>query len=275
MQKKLTNKKFWENYWKNKAENNNSSSSKNSMIVNQQEKDINFWLSKTILQYRDFNKTSKQNYLKILEIGGANGNFLKNIYFLGNCKVASIDFSEQGNKLLKSNLKKDNIKPYKIITGDIFKYSSKKEFNIVYSLGFIEHFENPEQVIKMHLKFIKKDGLLILGLPDLSNLNGIILKKLDTSFYNKHNVEIMNYKYFKGIQKKINCELLFFKKISSYEPNMISYKKNNKVFFLEVFFYRILTKLLSLLKKIYFFRIFNVELLNSYIFVVFKKVARK
>ncbi len=263
MKKKLTNKYFWENYWDNKK------NIESNFIINDQEVDINYWLSKLILQYRSFNNI--KSYLKVLEIGGANGNFLKNIYCLGNCRIASIDFSKKGNKLLKENLEKDNIEPYKIITADVLNYSVKDKFDIVYSLGFIEHFNNPELVIKSHLKFLKKNGLLILGLPDLSNLNGILLKNLDRDFYNKHNIKIMNSKYFFNIQRKINCKLIFFKKISSYEPNMISYKKNNTNSFLKILFFRAVAKFLHLLKKIYFFRIFNLAFLNSYILVVLKK----
>jgi 2-polyprenyl-3-methyl-5-hydroxy-6-metoxy-1,4-benzoquinol methylase len=267
MKKKLTNKYFWENYWDNKK------NIESNFIINQQEIDINYCLSKIILQYRSFNNIKK--YLKVLEIGGANGNFLKNIYFLGNCKVTSIDFSKKGNKLLKKNFEKDNIKPHKIITADFLKYSVKDKFDIVYSLGFIEHFNNPETIIKSHLKFLKKNGLLILGLPDLSSLNGILLKNLDRDFYNKHNIKIMNSEFFKNIQTQIDCKLISFAKISSYEPNMISYKKNEKNFFLTIFFFRTVAKFFHLLKKIYFFKIFNLELFNSYILVVLKKGLNK
>ena len=66
MKKKLTNKYFWENYWENKK------NIESNFIINQQEIDINYCLSKLILQYRSFNNI--KSYLKVLEIGGANEN---------------------------------------------------------------------------------------------------------------------------------------------------------------------------------------------------------
>jgi 2-polyprenyl-3-methyl-5-hydroxy-6-metoxy-1,4-benzoquinol methylase len=263
MKKKLANKFFWNNYWKN------SLVTKNYEI--DQEKDIFNNLHKIIKYYRKSNFIKNKTFLKVLEIGGARGNILKKIYLSCNCKIASLDFSRFGNKLLSSNLSKENIKPYKIITADLFSYKARREYHIVYSLGFVEHFSQLDVILKLHLKFLKKKGILIIGFPDLTNINGELLKYLNKSLYEKHNIKIMDKLIFERIVKNIHCKLILFQNISSYEPNMISYVKDKNQFWLKVFFYKLAVKMLHLLKKIYFFKIFNIQMVNSYKIAVIKK----
>lgn len=263
MKKKLANKVFWNNYWKNSLLKNN--------YEIDQEKDIFKYISKIIENYRKLNLINNKIPLKVLEIGGARGNILKKIYHFNNCKIASLDFSKIGNNFLSSRLNKENIKPYKIITADLFSYKAKREYNIVYSLGFVEHFSQLDVVIKLHLKFLKKNGVLIIGFPDLTNINGTLLKYLDKNLYEKHNTKIMEKSIFKSVINNINCQLISFENISSYEPNMMSYKKDKNQFLLKVFLYKIIIKILHLLKKIYFFKIFNLKIVNSYKIAVIRE----
>ena len=123
----------------------------------------------------------------------------------------------------------------------------------------------------MHLKFLKNEGVLIIGFPDLTNINGVLLKYLNKNLYEKHSIKIMEKSIFKRAIKKINCKLISFQNISGYEPNMISYERDSSQFFLKVFFYKLAAKILHLLKKIYLFKIFNIQMLNSYRIVVIKK----
>ena len=74
MKKKLANKAFWNNYWKNSLFKNN--------YVIDQEKDIFNFISKIIQNYRKSNFINNKIPLKILEIGGARGNILKKLYHL-------------------------------------------------------------------------------------------------------------------------------------------------------------------------------------------------
>jgi hypothetical protein len=135
----------------------------------------------------------------------------------------------------------------------------------------VEHFSELDVVIKLHLKFLKTNGVLIIGFPDLTNINGALLKYLDKNLYEKHNIKIMDKSFFKSVINNINCKLISFQNISSYEPNMMSYKKSKNQFLLKVFLYKIIIKMLHLLKKIHFFKIFNLQIINSYKIAVIRE----
>jgi 2-polyprenyl-3-methyl-5-hydroxy-6-metoxy-1,4-benzoquinol methylase len=265
MKSNLTDKFFWNDYWSQSLFCN-----KENFL--QQEKDIIYNFRNIFQKYRQKNNINKKNFLKVLEIGGAgNGKILKSIYFSGKYKITSVDYSKNGNKLLTSNFKINNIKSYKIINANIFSYKTQQKYDFVYSLGFIEHFTKIEYVIKTHLRFLKNKGFLIIGFPNFSNLNGFLLKFLNNDLYNKHNIKIMCNSFFNQLAKKIKCNLIFYKNISGYEPNMISVKKDKNtsliIFFLFYFFFRTL----NFLNKIYFLKFFKFSFLNSYVLVVLSK----
>lgn len=265
MKKSLTDKFFWNDYWSNRPSYNNEN-------FLQQEKDIIHNICNIFQKFRKRNNISKKKFLKVLEIGGAgNGKILKNIYFSGKYKITSIDYSKKGNKLLSSNFRINNIKFYKIINSNIFTYKTKQKYDFVYSLGFIEHFNKIEYVIKTHFKFLKNKGILVIGFPNFSNLNGFLLKILNNDLYNKHNVEIMCNSFFNQLVKKIKCNLISYKNISHYEPYMISVKKSNNISFLLFFLFYFLFRILNFLKKIHFFKFFKFSFLNSYVLLVLSK----
>ena len=261
----LTDKNFWNNHWSKSIYN-----LKENFL--QQEKDVIYNICDIFKNYRKKNNINKKKYLKVLEIGGAgSGKILKSIYFSGRYKITSIDYSKNGNKLLKSSFKASNIKFYKIINSNIFSCKVTHKYDFVYSLGFVEHFTNVEDVIKTHFKFLKNNGILIIGFPNFSNLNGFLLRILNDDLYNKHNIKIMSPLFFNKLVKKIKSNLLYYKNISGYEPNMISVKKNENNSIVTFLFVLFFFKILNFLNKIYFFKFFKFSFLNSYVLVVLSK----
>lgn len=116
-----------------------------------------------------FKSTLKKGKKRILEIGCANGNWL--VYFAKEFgyEPYGVDYSEVGCKVAMKNLKLANVKGV-ILCEDIFQTSLKDEyFDIVYSMGLIEHFENPTKIIDKHLELLKKGGILIIEMPSLNN----------------------------------------------------------------------------------------------------------
>jgi 2-polyprenyl-3-methyl-5-hydroxy-6-metoxy-1,4-benzoquinol methylase len=103
---------------------------------------------------------------KILEIGCAKGKDL--IYFAQDFgyKLYGIDYSNHGVTSAKRNIRIAGLEA-DIRCEDMFNTSFEPEsFDIVYSMGLIEHFDNPSNAIDAHIKLLKKDGILILTVPN-------------------------------------------------------------------------------------------------------------
>lgn len=175
-----TNKGFWEKNWG----------------------ESELWRYKKIVKYmathRRFDKLFKsfleRDSKKILEIGCAKGGWL--IYFAKefDYEPYGIDYSEIGCKMAEENLKVANVNG-KIFCEDIFQTSLENEsFDIVYSMGLIEHFENPTKIIDKHIELLKKKGILIISIPNFKSPIYRFLAKIlgkERGILESHNIDIM------------------------------------------------------------------------------------
>lgn len=103
---------------------------------------------------------------KVLEVGCATGKQL--IYFAKrfNYQIYGVDISYIGALLTKANLVKAGVDGI-ILNEDILNTSFPKEsFDVVYSMGLIEHYDNPNNVIDAHINMLKKRGIIIITIPN-------------------------------------------------------------------------------------------------------------
>jgi len=124
---------------------------------------------------------------KLLEIGCAGGKFL--VYFNQkfDCDVYGVDCSPVGCKLAKKNLELAKTNGT-IICDDIFQCEKlqKESFDVVFSGGFIEHFDETETVIEKHVALLKPGGTLIIELPNMFGLHGYVFRIFNRDSYYEH-----------------------------------------------------------------------------------------
>jgi 2-polyprenyl-3-methyl-5-hydroxy-6-metoxy-1,4-benzoquinol methylase len=149
-----------------------------------------------------FKRNLSKGEKKVLEIGCAGGKRL--IFFardLGH-SVYGVDYSEKGAALARENLKAAGVKG-EILCEDIFNTSLPAEsFDVVYSLGLIEHFDEPGRIIEAHLRLLKAGGMLIFTIPNFNKSLTYFLNRLAgkaKELKSTHNLAIMD----KAVLKKI------------------------------------------------------------------------
>jgi 2-polyprenyl-3-methyl-5-hydroxy-6-metoxy-1,4-benzoquinol methylase len=149
---------------------------------------------------------------KILEIGCAGAKQL--IYFAREFgyEVCGIDYSEKGAAIARENLAIAGVKAA-ILCEDIFKTSLADEsFDVVYSMGLVEHFENPAEIIGKHIRLLKSGGKLIITVPNFRDSLYLALRKMmgsDKSLLATHNLDIMDKKYLAGILSGQGIKILY------------------------------------------------------------------
>tara|TARA_R110002020_G_scaffold341606_1_gene556174 strand:+ start:137 stop:934 length:798 start_codon:yes stop_codon:yes gene_type:complete len=112
---------------------------------------------------------SKYKPKKVLEIGCGNSYWLPYLANLYSIEVYGIDYSEEGVLLAKGRLK-DNGAKGEIYCIDIFDETSflHDKFDLVFSLGLIEHFKNTEDVISKITPFLSRKGVLFTEIPNFN-----------------------------------------------------------------------------------------------------------
>ncbi|MGI6574130.1 MAG: class I SAM-dependent methyltransferase [Fermentimonas sp.] len=137
-----------------------------------------------------------------IEIGGFPGSHAAYFYRQGVRDVSILDFyidREIVRKLEEANgLPADTIQ---CIESDFFAFTTEKRYDIVFSSGFIEHFEDTEAVIQRHVELLSEHGQLLILLPNFLGLNGKVQQWFDKANLNAHNLRSMEIPRLKEIMQ--------------------------------------------------------------------------
>jgi len=183
MNKEITDKKFWEKYWGSKTI---------FQIVEE-----NYSFSNIFKE-----ELTDKNYKSMVEIGGFPGYFA--IYFrkYWGYKTTLLDYIIN-HQIVEKLLKINKLKPgdIELAKTDFTKYEGSKKYDVVFSLGFIEHFEDTADIIKRHWKMVNPGGKMIIGIPNFLGINGIYQLLFDPAILNVHNLNSMDSVRLKAILK--------------------------------------------------------------------------
>lgn len=137
-----------------------------------------------------------------IEIGGFPGAFAACFSRRGVRDVTILDFCI--NQDMVRNLEKTNGLPdgaIRCIESDFFAFSTDKKYDIVFSSGFIEHFEDTRDVILRHVDLLSDKGQLLIILPNFLGLNGSLQQRFDRENLDAHNLQSMEIPRLKGIMQ--------------------------------------------------------------------------
>jgi 2-polyprenyl-3-methyl-5-hydroxy-6-metoxy-1,4-benzoquinol methylase len=133
--------------------------------------------------------------LNCLEIGVYPGRYLLYLAHKYGYKITGIDFSPHIQRLATEfyNLGVNAT----LIQADFLEWSPKKQFDVVVSHGFIEHFNDYQSIIERHWQLVKPGGIMILSVPVLTPFQYVVRLVIYTSEHfryilGNHNTEIMN-----------------------------------------------------------------------------------
>lgn len=120
-----------------------------------------------------------QNYApeakSLLEIGSAAGHLLEAAKASGFKTVEGIEFSDAAAKICRK-------KGINVILADIngrFGDRIKNTYDVIAAYSVLEHLENPAQFLDLIKKFLKRDGLLVIRIPDTDPKQGPKISLLD------------------------------------------------------------------------------------------------
>lgn len=140
-----------------------------------------------------------------IEIGGFPGLFSAYFYKHGVHDVTLLDFYL--NSDIVRNFERINSLPnnsIKCIHVDFFAFKSERKYDIVFSSGFVEHFEDTADVVSRHVDLLSENGQLLILIPNFLGLNGTIQRKFDKQNLEVHNLKSMEITYLENIMDRFN-----------------------------------------------------------------------
>jgi len=127
--------------------------------------------------------------MKFLEIGCAPGKMLSWVAASLGAEVSGLDYSEPGVRVARMMFHTLGLSA-DIRHEDVFETTfAPGSFDVVYSAGVIEHFEDPTGIVRIHTKLLKPGGLALITVPNLGGMYGRIASKETLAI---HNLAIMS-----------------------------------------------------------------------------------
>ena len=144
-----------------------------------------------------------------LEVGCVPGVFLTYICKTFGYTPEGIDFDERTFEVTSKTLKDNGLDNFKLYKEDFTKWRTDKKYDLVCSFGFIEHFDDAEDIVTKHINLLNNKGKLVIEIPNFSGFNKFLHKLVDKPSLDQHNTDIMNLKFFEDIAKKNNLKIIY------------------------------------------------------------------
>ncbi len=148
---------------------------------------------------------------KVIEVGCAPGKYLVNLHKTYGYQPYGVEYSEKGAQVTRALFAQHHLPPEHVIETDFFDDTfldaHKGKYDVVFSRGFIEHYDDVASVVQRHIDLIAPGGFIILSIPNLSGINGLLGQILNIDSYRLHNTSIMNKKDFTDLFKDTTTTL--------------------------------------------------------------------
>jgi SAM-dependent methyltransferase len=166
--------------------------------------------------------------LTAAEIGGAPGQYLAYLHRSLGYRVTCIDFSSTGCTKTVENFRLLGI-PGDVIRADITSdVGDLPAFDVVYSLGLIEHFADRRQIVENHVRLVRHGGYLVLGVPNLRGLTGWFMRILAPSTYATHEIAAMDLDGWRDFEEELGLRVLWKDYLGGFEPSIFARREDGR-----------------------------------------------
>jgi SAM-dependent methyltransferase len=125
-----------------------------------------------------------------IEIGCASGNHMIYINKEFGYRVDGLDYSDN-MEYVRANLSYNGIHDAELFSTDFFHTAPAKKYDLVFSGGFVEHFDDHELVVKKHAEWAKPGGLVVIIVPNLTHIHKLLCGWFDPEVLRIHRFPLM------------------------------------------------------------------------------------
>ena len=158
---------------------------------------------------------------RVLEVGCAPARWLVWYAERFGARVTGLEYSAKGAALSRANLSAGGVDG-EIIEGDFISQDVVlDQFDLVLSLGVIEHFDDVPAAFARHAMLVDKGGKLVLGVPNFRGLIGIFQRWADREYLALHNQRAMAPQLYKEIVASHGLRLERVRYFDGIDPDMV------------------------------------------------------
>jgi SAM-dependent methyltransferase len=158
---------------------------------------------------------------RVLEIGCSPARWLLWYAERFGAAVTGLEYSAAGVRLSRENLAAAGVDG-EIHEADFFSGDLVLgRFDLVLSLGFIEHFDDVPAAFARHVDFVGDGGRIVIGMPNFRGLTGFLQAWGDRGYLNLHNRRAMDAELYRQLAGAHGMRLDVVRYIDGVDPAMI------------------------------------------------------
>lgn len=144
-------------------------------------------------EFRELNRLIRRHLSGVqgrrcLEIGCHPGRYLWYFHTQLGYDVSGIEYVEPACDLTRAALQRAGV-PAQIFHADLFDFRPPdgKPYDVVLSVGLVEHFVDIRPVVERHIELLAPGGTLVIIAPNHRGLPGMLLRRILPDVYARHN----------------------------------------------------------------------------------------
>jgi SAM-dependent methyltransferase len=142
----------------------------------------------------------------IIEIGAYPGRYLAYLAARYDLHAVALDYNADRSKI-ELAFAATGVKDYEILQADFLAYEPSKQYDLVLSNGFIEHFENYDEVLDRHCGYLAPGGAMLVMVPNKRYLRRWYGYLVDRANLKAHNLKAMRPEVFKDFAERNGLQI--------------------------------------------------------------------
>lgn len=149
----------------------------------------------------------------LIELGCAPGQRLLSECHRTGLEPHGVDYSEVGYRATLDTFAERGADASGIMHADFtdesFRRRNRNRFDVVWSAGLVEHFTNPEDIVRCHLEILKPGGTLIVSIPNFRGIGYPLYSRFAPDLLSVHNLDIMERPQFDALFEDLPLETMY------------------------------------------------------------------
>ncbi len=255
---RLTDEKFWDRFWSQTIYGKNKDQVKGSRMKNAVKNLLHRLLGERVWdRTRNYSEYVLWERLfprflppfkgkKILEIGSAPGVNLVRFHRDFGLDVYGVEYTAAGTEINRRVFRENGLPPDHVVQADLFspdyQKMNREGFDIVFSAGLLEHFQNTSPVIDAHLSLLKKNGLLVVVIPNFTGIYHAWARLFNRGLLDSHNLSIMKSDRFRQLFDRMDLHPLYCGYYGSFDFSLFGLSSDSR--------FRVVTTLFNALQRV-------------------------
>ena len=142
-----------------------------------------------------------------IEVGCVPGTWLLYVNKEYGYRVSGVDYSEH-LPAVAATLRHNGIEDFELFHDDLFRFEPGKRYDLVFSSGFVEHFDDHELVVRRHADLAKPGGLVVIMVPNLTHLHRWLCGWFHPEILRVHRFPLMRQAVLRASLERAGLEVL-------------------------------------------------------------------